>query len=147
MVEWEKITRRGKTYYVQRKNGRFYKWRKTKPRKKPKPIVIPRIPKREKKPLGFYYDVRLRVFYLSKKRNKSRAGAIAIKIKSKERLSESQIYGIAVRETQARVDDWITYVQPNKYRFLHLHEYVLLKVDFREDYIVDELSWEDLRGW
>jgi len=145
MAKWEKIVIRGKVRYVQRdEKGRFKKWAKEIPKPRVAP-AIPRVRPKRAPERGFYYDARIRVMYISKKPNKSRAGAIAIRIKSRYRLSYREIYNIALEEAQKR-DNWVTYVQPNRVRFLHLFEEPTI-IDFSEDYIVDEFDFEDLRGW
>lgn len=152
---WEPITfkKTGKTKWVRRdEKGRFRKWRETppkprKPRKKP-PVPPPKPPKPEKPQKGYYYDARLRVFYIASSKHKSRAGAIAIKIKSKEPLTQEDIYRIAVDEAKSRTDNWIAYVEPNKHRFLHVFEQPYYgEISPLETYEVEDFDFEDLKGW
>ncbi|MEX0568668.1 MAG: hypothetical protein Q6363_005840, partial [Candidatus Njordarchaeota archaeon] len=61
------------------------------------------------------------------------------------RLSLREIYNIALEKAQER-DVWVSYVQPNRVRFLHLYE-ERTPIDFSEDYIIENFEFEDLRGW
>jgi len=95
----------------------------------------------------YTYDVRIRAEYKGKKRGKSRAGAIAVTIKSPRKLTYSEIMDLAMKGLKGR-GTWLDYV-PASVTLDYIHE------DVREVEPEEELGgpytefveFEDLKGW
>jgi len=94
----------------------------------------------------YTYDVRIRAEYKGK-RGKSRAGSIAVMIKSPRRLKHSEIVDMALKGLRGR-DTWLDYV-PASVTLDYVHEErreVSPEEELAGPY-VEFLDFEDLKGW
>jgi len=104
-----------------------------------------RVPPR--KVYEYTYDVRIRAEYKSAKKRKSRAGAIAVTIKSPRKLRYDEIIDMAMKELRGR-DTWLDHV-PASVTLDYVHEKrreVSPEEELGSPY-VESAEFEDLKGW